>query len=118
MRYNTRALETIKNHMKLLAQEIHDLKEQRKKSIFGYVRGLHKKQVEYRIRHVAICELLGTNYCEIEPHHKRHSNGQLVNPIDRNRVNEQKDQYRNMLTFQVEDISEMSDLEVEQVNLI
>lgn len=57
----------VKNELKELAKEIREMKNQRKKVMYGYVSGLDYASAEYREKHVAYCMFFNnTPYERIE----------------------------------------------------
>jgi hypothetical protein len=57
----------LKEELKASAQKIRKLKSERKKSEFGYVRGLSSEQRTFRHKHIVYCLLRGRTMEQIEP---------------------------------------------------
>ena len=63
----------LKNELKTIAVEIHNFKKERKQRKFGYVPELYRKQLDFRIQHIALCLLRGVAYDKIESKHRDRS---------------------------------------------
>lgn len=60
-------LDKLKSELKVLANEIKELKKTRKSCPYGYVPGLQTAQYDFRVKHIVRCMLRGRSIDEIEP---------------------------------------------------
>lgn len=85
-----KAYEKIKAELTEIAQRIREMKQMRQRSKNGYVSGLHRNRCNFRVKHIAACEMRGMPRDRIE-------NPRKGNVADEKAIMYQKERYNQFI---------------------